>query len=125
MLDSLISHESWTGSSVSAVVVVSVLERNNVNISGNGETPMMFAHGYGCDQRMWRLVAPAFADRYRIVLFDHVGSGRPALPAYDRRKYSTLQGYADDVLEICAALEITGGVFVGHSVSAVIGLLAA
>jgi sigma-B regulation protein RsbQ len=86
---------------------------------------MIFAHGYGCDQNMWRLVAPAFADTYRVVLFDHVGAGRSDLTAYDRAKYSTLQGYADDVLEICDALDLEQAVFVGHSVSAVIGVLAA
>ena len=86
---------------------------------------MVFAHGYGCDQAMWRLVAPAFAADYRLVLFDHVGAGQSDLAAYDRRKYSTLQGYADDLLEICAELDIDGGVFVGHSVSAMIGVLAA
>jgi sigma-B regulation protein RsbQ len=86
---------------------------------------MVFSHGYGCDQAMWRLVAPAFAADYRLVLFDHVGAGRSDLAAYDRRKYSTLQGYADDLLEICAELDIQGGVFVGHSVSAMIGILAA
>ncbi|MDQ3856262.1 MAG: alpha/beta hydrolase [Chloroflexota bacterium] len=86
---------------------------------------MLFAHGYGCDQNMWRLVTPAFVDAYRVVLFDHVGSGRSSLQAYDRTKYSSLQGYADDVLEICHALSITHGVFVGHSVSGMIGVLAA
>jgi sigma-B regulation protein RsbQ len=102
-----------------------VLRRNNVTVMGAGTRPMVFAHGYGCDQAMWRLIAPAFADDYRIVLFDHVGAGRSDLAAYDRRKYSTLQGYADDLLEICAELGIDGGVFVGHSVSAMIGVLAA
>jgi sigma-B regulation protein RsbQ len=86
---------------------------------------MIFAHGFGCDQNMWRFVAPAFADRYRIVLFDHVGSGGSDLAAYDRNKYSSLQGYANDVLEICRELELTRAVFVGHSVSAMIGVLAA
>jgi sigma-B regulation protein RsbQ len=86
---------------------------------------MVFAHGYGCDQHMWRLVAPAFADDYRIVLFDHVGSGKSDLSAYDRAKYSSLRGYADDLLEICEELGVEDGVFVGHSVSAVIGVLAA
>ena len=104
---------------------MSVLERNNVTVSGGGAQPMLFAHGYGCDQHMWRLVAPAFADTHRLVLFDHVGSGRSDLAAYDRTKYSSLQGYAHDVLEICAELELQHAVFVGHSVSAVIGLLAA
>ena len=104
---------------------VSVLERNNVTASGRGTQPMLFAHGYGCDQNMWRLVAPAFEDDYRVVLFDHVGAGRSDLSAYDRAKYSNLQGYADDVLEICAALDLTRVIFVGHSVSAMIGALAA
>jgi sigma-B regulation protein RsbQ len=104
---------------------MSVLERNNVTVAGRGDRPMLFAHGYGCDQHMWRLVAPAFADDYRIVLFDHVGSGRSDLSAYDRAKYSSLRGYADDVLEICAALDLHEIVFVGHSVSAMIGVLAA
>jgi len=106
-------------------VAVPVLERNNVTISGSGETPMMFAHGYGCDQRMWRLVAPAFADTHRLVLFDHVGSGGSDLAQYDRAKYGSLRGYAQDVVEICAALDLRDVVFVGHSVSAMIGVLAA
>jgi sigma-B regulation protein RsbQ len=105
--------------------VVSVLERNNVTISGSGDTPMMFAHGYGCDQHMWRLVAPAFADDYRLVLFDHVGAGGSDLTQYDRAKYSSLRGYADDIVEICAELDLTNVIFVGHSVSAMIGILAA
>jgi sigma-B regulation protein RsbQ len=104
---------------------MSVLERNHVTVAGRGTRPMLFAHGYGCDQRMWRLVAPAFDDDYRLVLFDHVGSGRSDLSAYDRAKYSSLHGYADDVLEICAALDLRDIVFVGHSVSAMIGALAA
>ena len=104
---------------------MSVLERNNVTLLGNGTEPMMFAHGYGCDQHMWRLVAPAFADTHRLVLFDHVGSGRSDLARYDRAKYSSLRGYAQDVLEICDALDLRHAVFVGHSVSAMIGLLAA
>lgn len=86
---------------------------------------MLFAHGFGCDQNMWRHVAPAFEDEYRIVLFDHVGAGGSDLSAYDRDKYSSLHGYADDVLDICRQLELRDVVFVGHSVSAMIGLLAA
>ena len=105
--------------------MVPVLTRNHVTVSGEGAQTMLFAHGYGCDQNMWRLITPAFAERYRLVLFDHVGAGRSDLAAYDRVKYSTLQGYADDILEICAELEISQGIFVGHSVSAMIGLLAA
>jgi sigma-B regulation protein RsbQ len=104
---------------------MSVLRRNNVHVSGTGQQAMIFAHGFGCDQHMWRLVAPAFEDRYRIVLFDHVGAGNSDLAAYDAVKYSTLQGYAEDVLEICDALDVRDGIFVGHSVSAMIGVLAA
>ncbi len=104
---------------------MSVLTRNNVMVLGDGEMTMLFAHGFGCDQNMWRLITPAFVDKYRIVLFDQVGSGRSDTSAYSRSKYSSLQGYADDILEICDALTITHGVFVGHSVSAMIGILAA
>ncbi|HEX7186388.1 MAG TPA: alpha/beta hydrolase [Thermoanaerobaculia bacterium] len=105
---------------------MSVLRRNNVKLSGQ-ETgqAMIFAHGFGCDQNMWRLITPAFEDRYRIVLFDHVGSGQSDLSAYDREKYNSLQGYASDVLEICQALGLSRAIFVGHSVSAIIGILAA
>ena len=104
---------------------MSVLKRNNVKISGNGQQSMLFAHGFGCDQHMWRFVAPAFENDYRIILFDHVGAGGSDLSAYNPQKYSSLDGYADDVLEICRALDVTGGIFVGHSVSAIIGVLAA
>lgn len=104
---------------------MNALERNNVTVSGHGTQPMIFAHGFGCDQNMWRYVAPAFEADYRVVLFDHVGAGRSDLAAYDRAKYGTLQGYADDVLEICRELDLSDAVFVGHSVSAMIGVLAA
>jgi sigma-B regulation protein RsbQ len=86
---------------------------------------MMFAHGFGCDQNMWRFVAPAFESRYRVILFDHVGAGGSDLSAFSPEKYSTLDGYAQDIVEIGRALDVTGGVFVGHSVSAMIGVLAA
>jgi sigma-B regulation protein RsbQ len=86
---------------------------------------MLFAHGYGCDQNMWRYVWPAFAESHRIVLFDHVGAGGSDLSAYDQQRYSRLTGYAQDVLEICAELDLNDVVFVGHSVSAMIGALAA
>ena len=103
-----------------------VVERNNVTLSGavRGQ-PMLFAHGFGCDQNMWRFVTPEFEDDYRIVLFDHVGAGRSDLAAYDRAKYSSLTGYADDVLDICRELELRDVIFVGHSVSAMVGVLAA
>src|SRR3954451_11057061 len=98
------------------------LTRNNVKLSGS-ETgqAMVFAHGFGCDQNMWRFVAPAFEDEYRVVLFDHVGAGGSDLSAYHRSRYDSLQGYAKDVLEICRELELKDAVFVGHSVSAMIG----
>jgi sigma-B regulation protein RsbQ len=102
-----------------------ILRRNNVNISGRGERPMMFAHGFGCDQHMWRLVAPAFRDSHRLVLFDYVGSGHSDKQAYDDRRYATLHGYAQDVVEICDALDLRDVIFVGHSVSGMIGMLAA
>ena len=102
-----------------------VTRRHNVRVLGRGTQPMLLAHGFGCDQNMWRFVAPAFADSQRVVLFDHVGAGQSDLSAYDRRKYSTLDGYATDVLEICRELQLTDVVFVGHSVSAMIGVLAA
>jgi sigma-B regulation protein RsbQ len=104
---------------------MSVLHRNNVHTLGEGHPPMLLAHGFGCDQNMWRYVAPAFADRHRVVLFDHVGAGRSDLAAYDRKKYGKLDGYADDVLEICRELRLSDVIFVGHSVSAIIGVLAA
>jgi sigma-B regulation protein RsbQ len=85
---------------------------------------MIFAHGFGCDQNMWRFVTPAFEEDYRVVLFDHVGCGQSALESYDSARYSSLSGYAQDVVEICQELDVVGGVFVGHSVSSMIGALA-
>lgn len=104
---------------------MSVLKRNNVAVTGSGERTMVFAHGFGCDQNMWRFMAPAFERDYRIVLFDHVGCGGSDLSAYDSTKYASLEGYATDVVEICRELDVQDGVFVGHSVSAMIGVLAA
>ena len=101
-----------------------ILKRNNVSIRGSGPTAMMFAHGFGCDHNMWRFVAPAFENRYRTVLFDQVGAGGSDLGAYSFEKYGSLQGYADDIAEIGHALELKGAIFVGHSVSAMIGILA-
>jgi sigma-B regulation protein RsbQ len=103
-----------------------VVQRNNVILRGREDgLPMMFAHGFGCDQNMWRYVWPAFADRYRVILFDHVGLGGSDVSAYDQQRHSTLQGYAEDVLEICRELALSDVIFVGHSVSAMIGVLAA
>jgi sigma-B regulation protein RsbQ len=105
---------------------VTSLRRNNVVVRGQPDgQPMVFAHGFGCDQSMWRYVWPAFAEEFRVVLFDHVGVGGSDVGAYDPGRYSSLDGYAGDVLEICRELELTNTVFVGHSVSATIGMLAA
>lgn len=86
---------------------------------------MLFAHGYGCDQNMWRFITPAFLNDYKIILFDHVGFGHSDVSEYTPEKYRSLQAYADDILEICQALELQDVIFVGHSVSAMIGVLAA
>ncbi len=102
----------------------SVLVRNNVHVSGRGSQVMLFAHGFGCDQNMWRYVAPAFESEYRVVLFDYVGCGKSDMRSYDATRYSTLEGYAQDVLDVCEALEVSDTVFVGHSVSSVIGMIA-
>jgi sigma-B regulation protein RsbQ len=105
---------------------VSVLSRNNVQVRGNPEgPPMLFAHGFGCDHNMWRHVTPAFEEEYRVVLFDHVGAGGSDLSAYDEGRYGSLQGYAQDILEIRRELELRDVVFVGHSVAAMMGVLAA
>ena len=102
-----------------------VLKRNHVNVFGNGSQPLLFAHGFGCDQLMWRFITPAFEEDYKIVLFDHIGFGQADNSAYSAAHYASLQAYADDMLEICAALSLRDIVFVGHSVSSMIGMLAA
>ena len=86
---------------------------------------MLFAHGFGCDQSMWRFITPSFEKDYRVVLLDYVGCGKSDVKAYDAERYSTLEGYAKDILEVCEALELTHVIFVGHSVSSMIGVLAA
>jgi sigma-B regulation protein RsbQ len=103
-----------------------VLRRNNVTEAGvkDGQ-PMLFAHGFGCDQNMWRHVVPAFTGTHRVILFDHVGAGGSDLSAFDPARYADLEGYAEDILDICHALDLTDVVFVGHSVSAMMGVLAA
>jgi sigma-B regulation protein RsbQ len=102
-----------------------VIRRNNVKVSGKGTQPMLFAHGFGCDQNMWRYITPAFENDYKIVLFDYVGSGQSDLGAYDAKRYSTLDGYAQDILDVVRALDLHDVVFVGHSVSSMTGVLAA
>jgi sigma-B regulation protein RsbQ len=102
-----------------------VLKRHNVRVTGSGARTMVLAHGYGCDQNMWRFIVPAFQDRFRVVTFDYVGHGGSDAATFDRERYATLQGYADDVLAICESLDVRDTVFVGHSVSSMIGVLAA
>ncbi|HUQ83217.1 MAG TPA: alpha/beta hydrolase [Gemmatimonadaceae bacterium] len=102
-----------------------IVARNNVRVFGRGTQPMLFVHGFGCDQNMWRFVTPAFENDYRIVLFDYVGSGNSDLGAYDRDRYASLDGYAQDVLDVCRDLDLQDVIFVGHSVSGMVGLLAA
>jgi sigma-B regulation protein RsbQ len=102
------------------------VHRNNVNVSGNpvGQ-PIVFAHGFGGTQESWRFIAPEFFDKYLVVLFDHVGSGGSDVTAYDRGKYDSLHGYADDLLEIITELGLRDVIFVGHSVSSMMGILVA
>ena len=104
---------------------VDIVRRLNAREAGAGHRAMVFAHGFGCDQNMWRYVAPAFEGDFRTILFDYVGAGGSDASAYDAEKYATLGGYVDDVVALARALEITDGVFVGHSVSAMVGLMAA
>ncbi|TFY98681.1 alpha/beta fold hydrolase [Ramlibacter rhizophilus] len=103
---------------------MSIAKRNNVQVAGSGPATMVFAHGFGCDQNMWRRIAPAYARRFRTVLFDLTGSGNSDLSAYDRSKYDRLDGHAADVVEIVQEFAQGPVIFVGHSVSAMIGLLA-
>jgi sigma-B regulation protein RsbQ len=105
---------------------VNVLARHNVSVSGSAELPaMVFAHGFGCDQNMWRYVAPHFEAEFQVVLFDHVGAGGSPASEYDAQRHSTLDGYADDLLAVCHALDLEAVTFVGHSVSAMVGVLGA
>jgi sigma-B regulation protein RsbQ len=102
-----------------------VLARNNVRVIGQGEHTIVFAHGFGCDQNMWRFIAPAFEPHCKLVLFDYVGCGGSDRSAFSAARYGSLDGYAQDLLDVCDALDIEGATFVGHSVSAMVGVLAA
>lgn len=103
---------------------LSAILKNNVKQSGSGKRTMVFAHGYGCDQHMWRMVAPAFEDHFNVVTFDHVGAGHSDVSSYDRQRYSSLDAYADDIVDIGHELGLTDAIIVGHSVSAMMGALA-
>ncbi len=100
------------------------VRRHHIQFSGTGSTPMVLAHGFGCDQQMWRFITPAFEHSHRLVLFDHLGCGRSDLGAYDEQRHASLTGYAQDVVDLMDALDLRDVVFVGHSVSAMIGVLA-
>jgi sigma-B regulation protein RsbQ len=104
---------------------MNALTRNNVTVTGKGTQPMLFAHGYGCDQNMWRYITPAFEENYKLILFDHIGFGNSDATTYSKEQYNSLQAYANDMLEICRELDLHDVIFVGHSVSAMIGVLAA
>lgn len=104
--------------------MTNILKKYHVSILGEGSQVMMFAAGFGCDQRMWRFVAPYFEKDYKVVLFDYVGAGHSDISQYHSEKYSSLDGYAEDVLEILDTFDFTKVIFVGHSVSSMIGLLA-
>ncbi|WP_440877039.1 alpha/beta fold hydrolase [Thalassotalea sp. PLHSN55] len=104
---------------------INVRARNNVKVTGNGKTTLMLAHGFGCDQNMWRFMLPLLESTYKVVVFDYVGCGQSDTAYFDRKRYETLDGYAEDVIEICDELALENIVFIGHSVSSIIGMLAA
>ncbi|MEM7719316.1 MAG: alpha/beta hydrolase [Pseudomonadota bacterium] len=102
-----------------------VRHRNSVSVVGTGKKTLVLAHGFGCDQTMWRLLTPHFQDQFRIVLFDYVGSGKSDPRAFRGKKYSELKGYAEDIIDVCEALDLEDAILVGHSVSSMTGLIAA
>jgi sigma-B regulation protein RsbQ len=105
--------------------MINILQRNNVHVIGQGQQFIVLAHGFGCDQNVWQGLTEAFQNDYKLVLFDYVGAGQSDLSAYDVERYSTLEGYAKDIIEIGDRLQIEGAIFVGHSVSSMIGVIAA
>jgi sigma-B regulation protein RsbQ len=102
-----------------------LIKQNNVTILGTGSQVMFFVHGYGCDQNMWRFITPHFKDTYKIVLIDLVGCGKSDESVYDYDKYNSLEGHANDIINICDALNLEDVCMVAHSVSAMIATLAA
>jgi sigma-B regulation protein RsbQ len=101
------------------------MHNNAITLRGNGAKPMLFVHGFGTDQAMWRYIAPAFEDSHKVVLYDHIGSGRSDLRLYDKRKYAHYEGYADDLIEICDALDLRGIDLAAHSAGCMMAVLAA
>ncbi|MCL1479277.1 alpha/beta hydrolase [Marinobacter sp. M3C] len=104
---------------------IDVLTRNNVTVLGEGNITVLLANGFGCDQNMWRFLLPHINGDYKIILFDYVGSGKSDVSQFQPQKYNTLDGYAEDILDVCNALSLNNVNLVGHSVSSIIGLLAA
>jgi sigma-B regulation protein RsbQ len=102
-----------------------VLIRNNVKILGKGDRTLFLAHGFGCDQNMWRFITPELAKHFTLILFDYVGSGASDISQYNLKRYGKLEGYAEDIIEICEALQLTDAIFIGHSVSSIIGAIVA
>jgi sigma-B regulation protein RsbQ len=102
-----------------------ILRRSNVNFSGDHGSPLVFAHGFGCDQQMWRFVAPVFTATHRVVLFDHIGCGKSDASAWSEQRHASLDGYAQDLVDILEAADLRDATLVGHSVSAMIAMLAA
>jgi sigma-B regulation protein RsbQ len=102
-----------------------VLTRNNVTVLGKGNKTLLLANGFGCDQNMWRFLLPYMKGDYKIVLFDYVGSGNSDVSQFQQNKYRTLDGYAEDIIDVCDELSLNNVNLVGHSVSSIIGLLAA
>jgi len=100
-----------------------VLKRNNVKVFGEGTKVILFAHGFGCDQNAWKYIVKYFTKNYKLVLLDFVGAGKSDLTAYDPQKYSSLDGYVIDIIQICDALKLRDAIFIGHSVSSMIGAL--
>ena len=101
-----------------------VLQRNNVTVQGEGNKVLVFAHGFGCDQNAWNYIKNFFIEEYKLVLLDFVGAGKSDLLSYDPQKYASLEGYVTDVIEVCDELGLRNAVFIGHSVSCMIGALA-
>lgn len=106
-------------------MITNILQRNNVQMVGHGPRTLLFVNGFGCDQTMWRYITPAFSEHFKLVLFDHVGGSLSDTNAYEPLKYATLHGYAHDVLAICKQLDLQQVTLIGHSVGAMIGVLAA
>jgi sigma-B regulation protein RsbQ len=102
-----------------------VWHRHHLAVIGEGPRTIVLAHGFGCDQRAWRHVAADLARDHRVVLFDHMGCGRSDAAQWTPQRYATLNGYAQDVVDICAQLPWRDLVYVGHSISGSIGILAA